>query len=227
MRYLADQVLGEGYRHPGWKPTLEAEAALDLGRCMYWYIGCAIEEYLGEAGALWEPSGAIAVGDGGLCPFDSGGLWHRKFSLDPPLTSDNEVVSYFQECDRSLQAWPDCVWEALAAGWDDNVDYARGEPPVRQTTPSFHGGHSRPHAWVWEGRLRSDTRVAERIEIADIYWDDSHRRRFFAWLGSYGGFSSDQRRQVGDTVAARGHIVPDLDLYPTIEGRLVDLIEAP
>lgn len=225
MRYLADQILGQTALHPARPVTEEAEDGLGIGRCVYWFVGCAVETYTGEATGLWEPTAVLDDGEGGLCPFDTGGLWHRKFSPEPPLTDQDGVIQYFKECDRPLSDWPDETLNRIVAGWGNAHTYAGGSPPTSPITPRDHSNHSTAHAWLWEGRVREDAQVPERVAVRELYWTEGNKRRFYTWLARYTGFSLDQRQTVLDTVRASSRVVGDL--YPEVEARLLNLSLTP
>jgi hypothetical protein len=225
MRYLADQILGQAALHPARTVTREAENGLGIGRCVYWFVGCAVETYSGEATGLWEPTAALVVGEGGLCPFDTGGLWHRKITPEPPLTDQDDVIDYFKACDRPLSDWPDETFARILTGWSDAGAYTTGSPPSTPITPRDHSNHASPHAWLWEGRVRLDEKVPERVAIRELFWTEGNRRRFHTWLARYTGFSPDERRRVLDTVQASSRVATDL--YPEVATRLSDLADAP
>jgi hypothetical protein len=224
MRYLADQILGQTALHPARQVTQEAEVGLGIGRCVYWYVGCAVETYAGEATGLWQPTATLTDGEGGLCPFDTGGLWHRRFNPTPPLADQDEVIEYFETCDRPLTDWPAGILERIVSAWGDVAVYAAGGPPKSPSTPRDHSTHPTSHAWVWEGRLREDGRVPHRVEVRELYWTEGNRRRFHTWLSRYTGLSAAQRRLVIDVVKASSRVVTDL--YPAIETRLLQLAAA-
>jgi hypothetical protein len=225
MRYLADQILGQTGLHPPRRVTAEAENGLGIGRCVYWFVGSAVETYTGEATGLWQPTAALTDGEGGLCPFDTGGLWHQRFTTDPPLTDHNGVIEYFHACDRPLSDWPDETLKRIVTGWGDAPTYATGRPPTTPITPRNHSNHSTSQAWLWEGRVREDARVPDRVAVQELCWTEGNKRRFHTWLARYAGFSPDQRQRVLGVTRIASRVVTNI--YPEVTTRLLSLAAAP
>src|SRR4051794_15273686 len=79
QRYLADQVLGRAFAHGPRRATHVSQSVLGIPHSLYWFVGICHEMYEGAVVAEWDVIGDLAAANGGLCPFDSGGLAHGHF----------------------------------------------------------------------------------------------------------------------------------------------------
>ncbi len=136
-RYLGDQILGRMHVHPQGDATKAAEEGLNIQPAVYWFVGTASRAYAGHAVGAWATD-ELSTATGGLCPFDTGGLWSRKFHPQPPLADDDEVRSYFATCDLPLTSWSGVVIMAIDAAYNSRDDYVGGMAPPTPMTPHDH-----------------------------------------------------------------------------------------
>lgn len=175
--------------------TSAAEMGLGLPPSVYWYIGSCHANFAGHAVALWQV-GPTAGLDGGICPFDSGGLWHRYIHTDPPLNSAGEVVDYFVMSDRPLEDWPLPVSAEVRQCYDDFVaDYVLApKPPDRRPTARVHlpAPHQDPRAWLWEARIAVSDAGRAPLNLRWFYWRQEDSNLFTRWVKTDDRFSTDE-----------------------------------
>lgn len=218
--YLADQLLGRAYLHPPRFPTRTAEAGLGLPHSMYWFVATCSSAYTGQAVSLWEILEPDAIA-GGLCPFDTGGLWHQRFEPDPPLADSAERVSYFQLEDLPLSAWPHHVAARITTAYDDPAEYVRGKPPDRPMTSRDHSQNDSRRAWSWEGRIKNDSASHSVMRLMELHWCDRESRRFISWLDQYDGLDDYQKLSITDVIRSSARMTT-ADLYYAVESRLLE-----
>ena len=206
--YLGDQILGRMHLHPQGHATQAAEDGLVIEPAVYWFVGTASRAYAGHVLRSWTPND-LKSASGGLCPFDTGGLWLRKVVPEPPLGDDDEVRAYFAACDVPLTGWPGEVITAIDAAYNLREDYVCGLAPQTPMTPRDHSGNRDLRAWIWEARIAKNERIASFVDLERFYWREATRRRFFGWLNSYRGLNSGTRLHIGATAASRGYVVDD------------------
>jgi hypothetical protein len=224
MRYLSDVILGDLSHHAPRDSTRAAETGLGLSHSMYWYIGTAIEAYSGDVVGVWDPQPALTLAEGGTCPFDTGGLWHGRFTTSPPLLDRAEILAYFRVCDIQLQHWESAVAASLVAGWSEPDDYVSGAPPAPPITPRDHSMNTSPQAWVWEGRVATSDKPTTRLDLVELYWTEGSKRRFFSWLLRYGGLSDPDRSTLLEAIRRVSR--PVADVFPSVQDRLLGLASA-
>ncbi len=158
-----------------------AEALLGIPASVYWYVASPHAMYTGGAISLWDPDD-LANAEGGVCPFDTGGLASRFVVPEPPLGNDAEIVAYFRQCDCQLTTWPQTVVDAIDTSYVDVGQYVAGYAPDPPMTPRDHSANASSQSWIWESRIAKADSPYSRASLVRIIWPEERRRRFFAWL---------------------------------------------
>jgi hypothetical protein len=176
--------------------TRAAEAGFGLAPSTftYWFVGRTDRDY-GEVVSVWRPLGPLSSGsDGGLCPFDTGGLWHRRFC---PTATRAEVVAIFNVHTGPLSGHPQRVAAALARDYHSVGDYIDGLPPSIGAPELNLCSPTDPRAWTWESRLKKDAATNGLVEPTRIFWKPGAADQFSDWLmEDLGGTPNDQMRDL-------------------------------
>lgn len=126
-RHVSLLVLGDFHAIPQGPRTIQAEAGLGIPASKYWYVGRS-EKKFGH-GVFWcEASTSWTPDERGVCPFDTGGLWHDRIRTTAPL-SDDSKKSLFETHDRNLVGWDVAIRTILKSQYISFADYVRGQPP--------------------------------------------------------------------------------------------------
>ena len=177
--------------------THEAESALEIPDCSYWYAGRASEAY-GKAITVWRPEFEDRnAPSGGLCPFDTGGLASGRILGDPPFGDNADRLAYFRSADLPLAGWAAAVLTDVTERWLTLVEYVRGERPAVANRLTQHP-HNESRAWAWEARIEKTdvTAVAISLQRLALTYDD--RQALGAWIGaSAARWSTSEARALG------------------------------
>ncbi len=162
--------------------TSASERGYRIPPCWYWYVA-RTEKLFGHAVIFFRPilSDDIAKVNGGMCPFDSGGLWTGKMACNPPISTEDEKRAFFQAHDSNLSQWPDRCETYLKNNYHDFRDYVLGEPPSNGISGVVIGPPNDAHAWTWEVRI-SKTAVSGNVEPVSIFWNADDADVFVDWL---------------------------------------------
>ena len=99
---IAFIILGNFEGIPRRENTSLTEDGLGIIPSLYSYIGRSDSLYCNgifffEVDAVgWEPN------ERGICPFDTGGIWHGHIETSPLLTTETEKINFFEEYDKPL-----------------------------------------------------------------------------------------------------------------------------
>lgn len=152
---------------------------------IYWYLGRADDLY-GSVVFLCEARTETAgESDGGVCPFDSGGMWTGRIALNPPApaksTERREILSRYT---MSLSGWKALFGQHLTRAYASPLGYVRGHPPTNPPSgfpvicanPPNH-----PVAWTWEGRVVYE-HADKRVHARHAYMAADRRHALRSWL---------------------------------------------
>jgi len=160
--------------------TLEAEAGLGLPPSWYWFVARTDDSY-GFTVFFWSSHGTVWRSDHrGICPFDTGGLWHGHVHLTPEVVDPAAKRAFFERHDQGLADWQVAFATYLANNYGSFADYVNGKPPgvgIPEIRPDSNG----PLAWSWEARL-DRTEVSGRVVVSRLYCSVESERFFLNWL---------------------------------------------
>ena len=180
MERLADLVLGRTQNLDTGDSTREAERELGIAPSFYCYVGRS-EGAFGWAILLFDvETERVRDDDRGICPFDTGGLWHQFIRCRTSLSND-ERRALFAKHDRKLREWPTAVVEYLSANYGQVVDYITGKPPREPVEEFLPQPANSSRAWTWEGRARRE-QAMELLIAKELYWSADAKNRFLNWL---------------------------------------------
>ena len=168
---------------PG-KSTKEAERGLDIPRSYYWYVHRAPHLY-GYMVFCWEPDNISPDIGGGVCPFDTGGLWCGCINTNPPLNTASEKLVFFRRRRRDLRLWYEEFVDYLERNYDKVSGYIKGEKPrsdLREITTANANNTFPDLGWTWEVHVICNCvpKVAKLIKVYCNY----ETFDFFTKLGS-------------------------------------------
>ena len=179
-RAIADILLEKIELFGKSEKTAQAEAGLGLHPSWYWFVARTDDTY-GFAVFFWTSTDELWYADErGICPFDSGGLWHGHVLLTPPLLTAAEKQAFFELHDRPLLGWNERFVEYLATNYDTFADYVNGLAPksgIHEIRKDANG----PLAWSWEARLQR-TDVPGRVVVSRLFCRGEFDKRFLNWL---------------------------------------------
>lgn len=133
--------------------TLQAEAALDLGDCLYFFAGHACPDF-GEVVLVYE--GDIAdAGAGSATPFDTGGFHLGKVRYR--ATPGESEKEYCKRHSRPLVEWRSEAQAYIDEYFESSAQYVLGAGPQKDDPSGRLGipGNER-RAWTWEVRIHRD-----------------------------------------------------------------------
>jgi|GEM_PF-4826587 len=161
--------------------TAEAEAALGLGSCIYFYVFQTSARF-GSVVFLWRenPSRPWSSGDGAAAPFDTGGIWHDRVVTDPPLAKA-ERKSFVQTHSRPIDRWLTEFVSWIDTNYDETADYLANRPPRVGVPGIVYDSRNADGGWTWEARVRKAS-WNEQISIRHVFWSREDRTDFETWL---------------------------------------------
>ena len=175
---------------------MESEAGLGLPACHYWYVLHA-EAAFGQTVFLWSATiNTWQEEDGGISPFDSGGLWHGFVVTQPPLPAGPDRKMLFVRYDRALPGWYENFRLHLAACYVNAAEYIRGEAPRGGVPEIIAGPPNTSRAWAWEARICRDTPLAARLTLERAYWTADDRASFDRWLEDHDALDDAQLERI-------------------------------
>lgn len=190
---VAAIILGQLNALPAGQKTLEAEAGLGLEPSWYWYVARA-ETAFGHGVFFWRaqdqgwPDGAR-----GVCPFDTGGLWHGHVRTAPVTLTPQARRAFVATSGHVLEAWTRTVSDALRRHYAPVAEYVSGAPPNPGVDGILGPPDNDSRAWVWEARVARDN-VVDNVVVTRLYWSDEDRLDFLNWLEDSPFGLSDAKR---------------------------------
>lgn len=180
---------------PGEK-TCEAENGLGFEPSCYWYVHRSDEDF-GYVVLFWKAADdGWNEGDGAVCPFDTGGVWHEHITTTPAMTTGAQRKDFTSKHGRSLEGWMGTFEGWLETHCMNELDtYIDGDCP-KPGIPEIDATNG-PRAWTWEARVvRPASHKVEPVRLvigeADyktlhhsiIRWASGAEARTLAtWLG--------------------------------------------
>lgn len=149
--------------------AIAAEQGLNLGDCLYFYVGYACSDFVEMAlnrvirtafVLLYDNSIVTHTDTGGHTPFDSGGVWHGYIRFSPEMTTE-QARTWAAACPsvNTLANWRDNVDEYVSRAFGTEGDYVEAtHPRVSDTEGDGRMTHPRNdrRAWTYEVRLHRD-----------------------------------------------------------------------
>jgi hypothetical protein len=131
----------------------EAEMGFGISPSFYWFISRTDEAYGG--GIFFDfVDPEICEGiNGGVCPFDTGGLWKGYIKTNPPLDNDAKRRDFFLKNDTPIHLWAKTFRDYINENYSRFVDYVDGKAPKKGIPGIRDDGFNKPRAWTWEGRM--------------------------------------------------------------------------
>ncbi len=163
--------------------TNEAEIGLGISPSFYWFIARTEEAYGG--GIFFDfvdPETCKGI-DGGVCPFDTGGLWKGYIKTDPPFDNDDERREFFSKNNTPLDSWSKNFRDYINENYSRFDDYVEGKAPITGIIEIRDDGFNKPRAWTWEGRIVL-SQVKGKARKIFFLCSDEKRRRFDEWLAN-------------------------------------------
>lgn len=168
-----------GHVEPGGS-TIAAERGLGLNPSHYWFISSAKRAF-GQAITLWIPRFDQRAPPGGVCPFDTGGLWNGKISAQPSFHTQVERRRYFDKRKADLTGWEIRVSEDVQQRWTSPPAYVRGDRPDKRGDRLSQASTNTDRAWTWEARLERSVEPVP-LELSRMVWTQDNRNVFLQWL---------------------------------------------
>ena len=165
--------------------TMETEAGLGIPPSWYWFVSQA-NTYFGNGVFFFlvETEG-WSDNDRGVCPFDTGGLWHNKISTYPPIDpSDKDSKrTLFARYDRRLKLWDVSFKDYVYQNYYRVTEYIEGKAPTKGSGVAeiVKGPPNSSFAWTWEGRVER-VNIAEKAKIVKLYCQEQAKSAFLNWL---------------------------------------------
>lgn len=128
-RDVAYIILGNFESIPRRPNTTIAESGLGIRASWYSYIAKAVALYGNGLFFLQIDPARYGLGDGGICPFDSGGIWWGHIETNPRLITEIEKREFFYTYNKPLSEWPDHFRAYVHANYFSFSNYVHGEPP--------------------------------------------------------------------------------------------------
>lgn len=163
--------------------TQLAEAALGIAPSWYWYISRTAESF-GRTVFFWKAQeDGWGEAERGVCPFDTGGLWHRYIATSPRDLDESARTALFAKYDRCLPGWVPTFHGYIQDNYEGLADYILGERP-RQAIPEIlmDGSSNDSRAWTWEARVRRDL-VTSHVRLSQMYCTSEDHSAFLDWVG--------------------------------------------
>ena len=205
---VASIILNEMERLPVGEKTAEAEAGLGLKSSLYWYILRA-EELFGYAVFLWRANVSDWLPDqGGMSPFDSGGLWHDYIQTTSPLVDDEAKRVLFAQNSRGLRGWNDVFRSYLSDNYDNPQDYILGLPPRFGVPQILKQSPNSAQAWTWEARVAREAFNAGLVALQTLYWRQNQEDSFLLWIEGASRYDDLIQERLTLWVQAHGVICP-------------------
>lgn len=181
---------------PPSEATTATETGLGIAPCHYWYLLHA-EATFGQTVFLWSATiDSWQENEGGLCPFDSGGLWHGHIVTDPPLATMQARKMFFDRYNQALPGWDESFRLHLATSYGSAGDYIRGQAPQTGVPEIVKGLPNTSRAWAWEARVCRDTPLIARLTLESVYWTEPDRDNFDLWLEGHDFLDDSQLEQI-------------------------------
>jgi len=161
--------------------TAEAEAALGLGACVYFYVFQTSARF-GSVVFLWKenPARPWNATDGAAAPFDTGGIWHGRVVTDPPLAKA-ERKPFVQTHSRPIDQWLTAFVAWIEANYHKTADYLADLPPRVGVPRIVYDSRNADGGWTWEARIEKPS-WNEQISIRHVFWSHEDRTDFETWL---------------------------------------------
>jgi hypothetical protein len=180
--------------------TSEAEEGLRIKSSCYFYLFRTDQEF-GYVVFVWTPAREDwAAGDGGACPFDTGGLWHDRMVTDPVLRTGDEKRAFFARHDCPLDSCASRFSSYLERNYVGTEEaYIDGHPPAEGVAEIFKAPPNNARSWTWEVRIRRD-RLPGGIELERITWNEEQVRSFVDWIRNDSRFDLATKRKLQSIV---------------------------
>lgn len=162
--------------------TIEAQSGLGLEPSWYWYIARTKESF-GHAVFLWDVEGLDwEAGTRGVCPFDTGGLWHGYIATVPHLANADDKRAFFHKNDHELSMWPNTVTNYLVGNYPTIADYVVGLSPRGGVPEILKSLPNTSLAWTWEGRLLRQ-HITGKVTLQRVFCTGEDKDYFLSWVG--------------------------------------------
>jgi len=166
---------------PNGPNTTATETALGFAPCVYFYVFQTSGRF-GSVVFLWRenPVQSLKAADGAVAPFDTGGIWHKRVIMQPPLPEPARktfVKMHSRPVDQWLQEF--VAW--IAANYGKTSEYVEGKPPRAGVGGIVYDSRNEDGGWTWEARLEKAS-WREQISVDHIFWSLEDRRSFEDWL---------------------------------------------
>ncbi|MFC1724265.1 hypothetical protein ACFL4T_01470 [candidate division KSB1 bacterium] len=171
-RDVAFIILKKYEKIPRRPRTEEAEIGLSIPPSWYSYIGRAAERYGNGIFFFKVETDKWDSDQRGVCPFDTGGLWHGKIKLSIQLDSRDEKVDFFNLYDKLLKNWDNHFREYINLNYNTYNNYVNGFPPdINNGVVEIDEENNDSIAWTWEGRIEKEL-FSANSEVTDFFCSD-------------------------------------------------------
>jgi hypothetical protein len=131
--------------------TEKSEKALGISPSWYSYIGRPDDLY-GNGIFFFDVAIDWPLSERGVCPFDTGGLWHDRINFDPPLSPAHKLA-LFNLYDNPLLDWDSLFRKYLVLNYARYANYLEGAIPDKgEGVKEINKIRNQAVAWTWEGR---------------------------------------------------------------------------
>jgi len=174
-------ILGDLHLVPPSQSTTTAETGLGIPPSWYWYVA-RTETVFGRTLSFWSTAAEPWLADErGVCPFDTGGLWHGFIKTRPPLADVAEKRELFGRYDLILSGWGPKFHLYLRENYPAPQAYVHGQYPAKGPTEILPAPENTSRAWTWEARVRRDA-TKGRLLLDRLYCLEEDRGEFLEWL---------------------------------------------
>lgn len=205
-------ILGDLHLVPPSESTTLAETGLGISPSWYWYVA-RTENVFGRMLSFWSPATSTWVADErGVCPFDTGGLWHGFIRTNPVLVEGAQKKALFSRYDLVLSDWEPKFRLYLQENYSTAQDYIHGRCPTKRPTEILPDPENASRAWTWEVRVRRDT-AKGRVALERFYCLKEDKDAFQEWLIDTKNFDLPTKKWIASwiedhTVLCSAHEMP-------------------
>jgi hypothetical protein len=204
-------VLGDLHLVPPSETTTAAETGLGIPPSWYWYVA-RTETAFGRTLSFWSTAVDPWLADErGVCPFDTGGLWHGFIKTKPPLANGAKKKELFGRYDLILSGWGPKFHLYLRESYTAPEDYVHGQCPTKRLPEILPVPENSSRAWTWEARVRRDA-TKGRVLLERLYCLEEDKLAFLEWLVEEASFDLPAKKAITSWIEEHAVLCSHADL---------------
>lgn len=204
-------ILGDLHLVPPSATTTAAEAGLGISPSWYWYVA-RTETVFGRTLSFWSTAAEPWHADErGICPFDTGGLWHGFIKTRPPLADGAKKKELFGHYDLVLSGWGPKFHLYLRESYTAPGDYVHGQYPAKGPAEILPAPENASRAWTWEARVRRDA-TRGRVLLDHLYCLEEDKTEFLEWLIDNESFDLPTKKMITNWIEEHAVLCSHTDL---------------